>query len=53
MVEGENEDVCILRKSIYGLRQSPRAWFDEFSGMMLKFGFARTISDYSVFVIRT
>ena len=32
-------DVCHLRKSIYGLKQSPRAWFGEFSKTMLSTGY--------------
>lgn len=53
MVEGESNKVCILKKSIYGLRQSPRAWFDKFSSLMFQFGFVRTVSDYSVFIKRS
>lgn len=48
--DGENKKVCLLRISIYGLKQSPRAWFDKFSNLLIQFGFIRTISDYSVFV---
>lgn len=42
--------VCKLRKSIYGLRQSPRAWFDKFSTFLLEFGFICTHGDPSLFV---
>lgn len=42
--------VCLLKKSIYGLKQSPRAWFDKFSSLLLQASFNRTVSDYSLFV---
>ncbi|KAL6326198.1 hypothetical protein AAG906_001593 [Vitis piasezkii] len=30
--------VCTLRRSLYGLKQSPRAWFDRFSSFVQEFG---------------
>ncbi|CAL8152964.1 unnamed protein product [Prunus armeniaca] len=30
--------MCKLRKSLYGLKQSPRAWFRRFAAFMKKFG---------------
>ncbi|RVW98977.1 Retrovirus-related Pol polyprotein from transposon TNT 1-94 [Vitis vinifera] len=31
--------VCKLQKSLYGLKQSPRAWFDRFTKAVLKLGY--------------
>jgi len=45
--------VCRLRKVIYGLKQSPRAWFEKFNMIISGIGFARCHSDHSVFVRRT
>ncbi|KAL0318213.1 UNVERIFIED_CONTAM: Retrovirus-related Pol polyprotein from transposon RE1 [Sesamum calycinum] len=45
--------VCKLKKAIYGLKQSPRAWFDKFSRIIGEFGFSRCQADYSVFVQTT
>ncbi|KAK2380773.1 putative mitochondrial protein [Trifolium repens] len=42
--------VCKLQKSLYGLKQSPRAWFGRFSKVLQQFGMIRCESDHSVFV---
>lgn len=42
--------VCRLRKALYRLKQSPRAWFDRFSTILLAYGFKQSTSDHSVFV---
>ena len=44
--------VCKLKKVIYGLKQSPKAWFEKFSMVISGIGFARH-SDHPVFVRRT
>ena len=41
--------VCRLRKSLYGLKQSPRAWFGKFSQAVEKFDLQKSKSDHSVF----
>ena len=51
IAQGENT-VCRLRKVIYGLKQSPRAWFEKFSMVISGIGFACCHSDHSVFVRR-
>ena len=38
-----------LRKSLYGLKQSPRAWFGKFSQAIEKFGMQKSKSDHYVF----
>ena len=47
--QGEIRKVCRLRKSLYGLKQSPRAWFSKFSHAVEKFGLQKSKSDHSVF----
>ncbi|KAK6162888.1 hypothetical protein DH2020_002729 [Rehmannia glutinosa] len=53
VAQGEHGKVCHLRKSLYGLKQSPRAWFDRFSQIILKYGLLRCKSDHSVFYRRS
>jgi len=42
--------VCRLTKSLYGLKQSPIAWFGRFSAAMQKHGFSQSNSDYTLFL---
>ncbi|KAM7509738.1 hypothetical protein LguiB_008613 [Lonicera macranthoides] len=49
VAQGEYGKVCHLRKSLYGLKQSPRAWFEKFSQAIETFGMAKSKSDHSVF----
>jgi len=41
--------VCRLCKSLYGLKQSLRAWFGKFSNVVQQFGMTRCEADHSVF----
>ena len=49
VAQGEIGRVCCLRKSLYGLKQSPRAWFGEFSDVIERFGMQKKKSNHSVF----
>lgn len=42
--------VCNLCCSIYGLKQSPRAWFHRLRDYVLKLGFTKSIGDHSLFL---
>ena len=49
IAQGESGLVCRLRRSLYGLKQSPRAWFGRFSSVVQEFGMLRSTADHSVF----
>ena len=42
--------VCKLHKSIYGLKQSPKAWFARLSDKLYQFGFTSSKADTSLFI---
>ncbi|RVW34515.1 Retrovirus-related Pol polyprotein from transposon RE1 [Vitis vinifera] len=42
--------VCKLQKSLYGLKQSPRAWFDRFTKAVLKLGYKQGQANHTLFV---
>jgi len=42
--------VCKLKRSLYGLKQSPRAWFGRFSVAMKKCGYRQSEPDPTLFL---
>jgi hypothetical protein len=44
--------VLKLHRSLYGLKQSPRAWFDRFRKAVLKLGFMQSNADHTLFYRR-
>lgn len=41
----DNDVVCILRKALYRLKQSPRAWFKRFTKVMFSMGHRKSQDD--------
>ncbi|RVW78960.1 Retrovirus-related Pol polyprotein from transposon RE1 [Vitis vinifera] len=48
--EKQCQKVCKLKKSLYGLKQSPRAWFRRFTKSMRAFGYRQSNSDHTLFL---
>ena len=49
VAQGESGLVCRLHRSLYGLKQSPQAWFSRFSSVVQEFDMFRSTADHSVF----
>ena len=47
--EKEETRVCKLKKSLYGLKQSPRAWFDRFARVIKNQGYQQGQLDHTMF----
>ncbi|XP_015168669.1 uncharacterized protein [Solanum tuberosum] len=47
------QHVCLLKKTLYGFKQAPRAWFDRFSMHLLHLGFICSKDDPSLFTLQT
>ena len=48
-IEGKEDYVCRLKKSLYGLKQSPRQWYKKFDSFMVKHGYSRSPYDCCVY----
>jgi Reverse transcriptase (RNA-dependent DNA polymerase) len=46
----DSSQVCKLKKSIYGLKQSPRVWYSKLSSSLLKNNFVKSTADSSMFI---
>ena len=47
---GQEHLVCKLKRSLYGLKQSPRQWYKQFDSHMIQIGYKRCEYDYCIYV---
>jgi hypothetical protein len=50
VVEGEEGKVLRLTKVMYGLRQTPRAWYAKLDAILIALGFHRSESEHAVYM---
>lgn len=46
----DKDMVCKLHKELYGLKKSPRTWFERLHGHLIKIGFQRTSEDRNFYL---
>jgi hypothetical protein len=46
------DHVCLLQKSLYGLKRAPRAWYQRFTTYIRHLGFVPAVFDTSLFVYK-
>ena len=49
-VSGKEDFICLLRKTLYGLKQSPCAWFRLIASVLVDFDFQQCDSDPCIFI---
>ena len=49
----ESNKVCHLRRTLYSLKQAPRAWFAKFSFTISRLGYMTSHYDSTLFLRRT
>jgi hypothetical protein len=48
-LKGKKEIVCKLKRSLYGLKISPRMWYQNFNTSILSLGFVRSKIELYIF----
>jgi len=44
------DNVCLLKNSLYDLKQAPRAWYQRFTNFVATLGFSHSLCDHSLFI---
>nr|KYP47675.1 Retrovirus-related Pol polyprotein from transposon TNT 1-94 [Cajanus cajan]KYP47687.1 Retrovirus-related Pol polyprotein from transposon TNT 1-94 [Cajanus cajan] len=49
-VKNKRNKVCLLKKALYDLKQSPRAWFGRFTKAIVSLGYRQSQRDHTLFI---
>ena len=53
IVKGQEEKVCRLLRSVYGLKQSSRQWYIRFHNVIMAYDFMMIDEDHCVYIKRS
>jgi hypothetical protein len=49
VIHNERSHTCRLKKSIYGLKKAPRAWYEKMDGFPMSLGFKKSVVDPNLY----
>jgi hypothetical protein len=49
MIHHEKTHVCRLKKSLYGLKKAPCAWYENMDGLLMSLGFNKSVVDPNLY----
>jgi hypothetical protein len=49
MIHEKESRVCRLKKSLSGLKQAPRAWYDKIDGYLMSLGFSKSVVEPNLY----
>jgi hypothetical protein len=49
MIYNEKSHEYRLKKSLYGLKQTPRAWYEKMDGFLMSLGFNKSVADPNLY----
>ena len=49
VIHEHKSHVCRLKKSLYGLKQTPCAWYENMDGFLMSLGFKKSVVDPNLY----
>ena len=49
LIHEKESHVCRLKKSLYGLKHAPHAWYENIDGYLMSLGFNKSVADPNLY----